>query len=1034
MTTPTHTAHIENAASSGVAIGSGDAAGIMAGNMEPTPPASPNSQYINRQDSLQHQLMLIGVTADAATHAAGQRQTDPLTFILDSIDQPFFAPAVPPPASSSSSSVDAWTLFPGGYSVHTPRLADGWPRIRAFMNAYTEPSMAAEGSVDSFGRHTAGLYSAASMGMVGAEDATSGRPATAKRAAKSGTNTKDPSKSLKNVKDFNYHYIRAEHEPNTHRLDYGRWKDALITSVAREEVNHLYQTAHSHSHALAILYARRSVLILLHLLKDELADSTPVVSSRRLSVATLAAHSAAAKIGVPSSRVLHSPESTPAAAAVPPFLRRTASVAHALSSFGPAGFIARFIALLCSAPHQLSTSVGVDGRRTGLGKLSGVVGTILLAEKHRLGMESMRVIEEGRPITQVELKKHAPIARHLIQGACTHMMTLCKRDGIEPGTRHAIIHTVEYIFDAIFALEDTHSGVSGGGVAGGVSAARSSPRSNAAYELACDAPSQVAGSSMIMMALLSVPVCTLILEVIASACYALSPSGAHCIASGAGAGGLTDANGTLNALAASLERQRLFFVRLLARVLNVRTRLIHTTPSVVQAMTSTVAAQRWIDMLHARLATLQPLVLGALEDESLAGRGTLALNSFPFSFFLRAMVDLALVFTRYQQAWDTLEHHHSQSEQSSSSTSSTVSVGLSQLPVNPDPALSSPLLLPTPAMDVSSHSTAIPASDSSDSSPSIQAISVTIAPTPPQLSPAPTQSDAPPALDRKMIEQALLEKKALWFKQLVMLDVVLTSLRSRPKGSKPVGVTGAVMSGISISPPSPSSTPSATPPHASPNASRTTPTHQPSSASIGEDELSSPHMRTSASSSAIYATPRSDRSTAASPIPSPAPSPRRMAEPHTGGTQRHSAATRQENSIPLEFVDLFWDRTQISLIEAIKKEHATEKLRMMVHTHETSTACRSKLPFVSFRSIMLILSLSHPHPRPFLLCFLFSSAPLPRSVSPLIVTPSCRPPQPNGSVPHAHTAMQPVCQHATCARPYDPRHRVPTMILRSTSR
>ena len=91
---------------------------------------------------------------------------------------------------------------------------------------------------------------------------------------------------------------------------------------------------------------------------------------------------------------------------MPGFLRAVSlasSAQHALSSFGPpglrdchtrafitafatrAGFLAKFVALLCSAPAQLSFAASVKNRDTiGLDTLREVVVAILGAEKRQL--------------------------------------------------------------------------------------------------------------------------------------------------------------------------------------------------------------------------------------------------------------------------------------------------------------------------------------------------------------------------------------------------------------------------------------------------------------------------------------------------------------------------------------------------------------------------------------------------------------------------------------------------------------------------
>lgn len=177
---------------------------------------------------------------------------------------------------------------------------------------------------------------------------------------------------------------------------------AFKAGSRRQELAQLYQTAQMTQNVLATLYARRCLLSLLYKLKDQIqTDEQQQVESKD--------------------------EKTAPPPMFPPFLRRTASLDHALSSFGPVGFLAKFIALLCSNPQQLTLPDPLQTRGSvGLDTLKEILHTILYAEQQQLQQEAMEL--QSRIVPFHRFKQSAPIARNLLQDAALHMLSLCRAD------------------------------------------------------------------------------------------------------------------------------------------------------------------------------------------------------------------------------------------------------------------------------------------------------------------------------------------------------------------------------------------------------------------------------------------------------------------------------------------------------------------------------------------------------------------------------------------------------------------------------
>jgi hypothetical protein len=806
--------------------------------------------------------------------------------------------------------------------------------------------------------------------------------------------------------DYNYRYAPlAEHDHQAHRRHYGAWKRELLQGVARLELAALFDTAARHRRALSILYARRCLLELLHLLKEQVAEQPSphaIAAARRLSVATLAAHAAAVSIGVAVAQPFDDAPSS--SGSEPPQSRRTASIAHALSSFGPAGFIAKFIALLCSAPHQLSSPLSVgDGRRSGLIRLGAIVHTILLAERQRIQSDAACALAGG------QFKGAAPIARHLLQGAVHSMLTLCRRD-IDTAVRHAVVHTVEYIFDAFFAIDDSHAQAHTAALPA-TSAALPLPVSSGADSISpSPLPSLIAGGSMLLH-LFSTPVCLLLLEVIAMASFVLSPSGTR--ATAAAAAGLSDDFIPHAAHIQCLERQRLVFVRLLARVLTFRVRIMQSSPLLLVELHRSESERRWSAVLHAKCAQLQSLSLSALEDESLAGRGSMSPTSFPHTFLLQALIDLALVWTRYERAWEALRiplpevqiapptaaaaaaatvssAGSSASARSTRASSSDVAHGASPnvaasavrrislsdaAPVFVAPAafsLSSPVL--------SSSGSAQSPSLTCDSEPSgASPLSPLLSPgraaavglsssSAPRLGSSPSFSSpsggaAVPDERQRTVRKNRDDSKARWFKQLVLLDEVLTFLRQRPRRQAPPKLGSA---------PSPLSSPAPSPQSSSPNAPAAVgdegsiaaiahiptalPSDSPNPALSAGATVSSasvaalgPRLPLSLCMAALPASTPSPSLPAASPLPAggragavdaslSADPPTILAESGISDSLVQSAPPpgRVPSDVPLAFVEIFWDRLLRNIRNAQRTQRLEDIRRQLVRSRNTA--------------------------------------------------------------------------------------------------
>ena len=898
------------------------------------------------------QLQLLGFPEPLCQQAvqSTNSETSAVSWLLDQSDRPSCTPPQP--------SAD-WSLFPGGYTVPPSRLPEGWPRIKAFLASYTEDGSSGGsgeegGDVDSFGRRT-GPSIRDTQDNRTAHKATS-RPnssgATSPQVGPGGLTSGSRARRPKGRKDVNYNHV-SEFDTRAHRAHYGAWMDSLLHAVSRQELAELEQTAIQHRQALAVLYARKCSLLLLHTLKDQLAEQSlpeAIPSARRLSVATLAAHTAAVRIGVPvAARAGFSAGEAEATTlgTAPPSLRRTASVAHALSSFGPVGFLATFISLLCSAPHQLATPlVSGDGRRTGLARLGLIVHTILLAERQRVQAEAQRFINAAR------FKTLAPIARHLLQGSLVHMMSLCRPD-VHSSRRHALLNTISYMFDAFLALEESHVWHPPGAPPAVPSSSifRASPRSSGTFSnktqtAAAESPVATAHANM-LIALFTTPVCLLMLEVIASASFALSPSSLQ--ASAAAAAGLSDdyiamPTGHIHAL----ERQRLLFVRLLSRILLIRTRSMHSSPSLWHDLHRNPTERAWSAALHRKCSQLRSLCGDALEDESLAGRGSMSVTSFPHTFFLQALVNLSLVWARYERAWEALEIDIEVSRRADSPECDGAAEqrrDSSGVPLPPLP--------PLPPRSASPSPSGSPSSELAD-------IALATHTAQSSLSASPLEPDAGTRLAalRAIRDRARDEHKSRWFSQLVLLDQVLAYLRNRPRGVAPL------KSGRAASPSaSPSASPATT--RASSHGPSTghavvglsglpsdtemqllpaaagmfvaSPVAVPSSSPTGSALSSPPHLSIN---SAVSVGGLSSAGASLSPSSGAehverSPSPINVSDVirpiGSVAPPSWSASSDGPSALPVAFVELFWERMQKDMFDAERKKRVEAKRREMVN-------------------------------------------------------------------------------------------------------
>lgn len=938
---------------------SDDALATLAGrSSKPTSPQTKRAASEARDKQTVERLQLLGFPESLCQQAVQSTPSESaaVSWLLDQSDCPSCTPLQP--------SAD-WTLFPGGYTVPSSRLPEGWPRIRAFLASYTEDGTSGGrgeegGDVDSFGRRTGPTMRDAQDSRTAHKapsrpnSAGAGSPLVGSATAV-GSTSGSRARKLKGRRDVNYNHV-SEHDARAHRAHYGAWKEALLHAVSRQEFAELEQTATQHRQALAVLYARKCSLLLLHALKDQLAEQAPpeaTSSARRLSVATLAAHTAAVRIGVPvAARAgVTGGEAATTLDTAPPFLRRTASVAHALSSFGPVGFLATFISLLCSAPHQLATPfVSGDGRRTGLAHLGIIVHTILLAERQRVQAEAQRFINAAR------FKTLAPIARHLLQGSLVHMMSLCRPD-VQSSRRHALLNTVSYTFDAFLALEESHVWHAPGAPPAVPSSSifRASPRSSGTFSsktpTASESPIAATRANM-LIALFSTPVCLLMLEVIASASFALSPSSLQ--ASAAAAAGLSDdyigamPTGYIHAL----ERQRLLFVRLLARILLIRTRSMHSCPSLWHDLHRNPTERAWTATLHRKCSRLRSLCGDALEDERLAGRGSMTVTSFPHTFFSQALVNLSLVWARYERAWEALEIEIELPRRAPSPTELEYD-GFGDLRRDSSGAPLPPLP-PLPPRSASPSPSGSPSSELVDIASTTQSAQSSLS-----ASPLEPVDGTRIAVARASRERARDEHKSRWFSQLVLLDRVLTYLRDRPRGVAPSKSGRA---------PSPSGSPSASPATTRASSHGPSPGHAvfelaavpsdtevqllpaavamfmaspgaapPSSPPTGSYPQSSPpHLSISSvgsaggSSSGVASLSPSSGTDLVERSPSPINVSDVIRPIGSAAPRSWSASPDGPRALPVAFVELFWERMQKDMFDDERKERVEAKTRAMV--------------------------------------------------------------------------------------------------------
>ena len=663
--------------------------------------------------ALAMELQLLGFPASRCLRAASTAKSlsAALSLLLDDIDS--ISPDLSSIPSGSTSTPPTWQMVSQAYWPPTMKLAEGMDKIRCFMDCYTERSSdldsgsgAGIGSdLDLMAGHRAGAMEDRASVSAASDTTVVNRKKEERKKRRKGAASIDTTRSATDELSSAYfscpHYQlhhAVDHDPAAHRREFGKWRATFESRVVyHAELLAVYKAAQHNQTALTVLYARRCLLSLLHLLKDQLraesgtavggmsAASSPFGSrhasplpspkssphhrpsssthaSPVLSIRSLGSRLSSPAGGIRALSSSPSPLSKPSTLAAPTLSplhaagsgRRggAASSGHSLSSFGPAGFLAKFVALLCSAPHQLTIPqqasqldvLSGGGGKAGLANLGDIVHTILLNEKHKLETETGR----GAHIDQHTFSVHAPIARHLLQDAIAHMLTLCKRDTAVD--RHALLNTVIYIMEAFFALEEARlqirhrrlMSIYGGEATDSVSSSASASGSRA---------------NLMLGLVFNVPVCLLMLECIAQSSYHPSTS--------------TELSAQQRDYLDAMDRQRLVFVRLVARVLALRTRYMDDyqahhvlAPTFFYAsaahhvghslsLPSTGAwlpfHQNWYRVLHARLSSIPTSMMTVVESEVYAGRGAQQQPAYPHTFFCHALVDLALLYEKFRK-------------------------------------------------------------------------------------------------------------------------------------------------------------------------------------------------------------------------------------------------------------------------------------------------------------------------------------------------------------------------------------------------
>ena len=667
-----------------------------------------------KSSALAAELQLLGFPASRCLRAASAASSlsAALSSLLDEIDSS--SPDLSSILSGNSNTPTTWQLVSQAYWPPTTKLAEGMDKIRCFMDCYTERSSdldsgsgAGIGSdLDLMAGHRAGAMEDRASVSSPTDTTTGSRKKEERKKRRKGAASVDTSRSATdelnsayfNCPHYQLHHA-VEHDPAMHRREFGKWRATFESKVVyHAELLGVYKAAQHNQTALTVLYARRCLLSLLHLLKDQLraesgtavggmsAASSPFGSrhasplpspkssphhrpsnsthaSPVLSIRSLSSRLSSPAAGIRALSASPSPLSKPSTLAAPPLSplhavgsgRRggaTSSSGHSLSSFGPAGFLAKFVALLCSAPHQLTIPqqasqldvLSGGGGKAGLANLGDIVHTILLNEKHKLETETGR----GAHISQHDFSVHAPIARHLLQDAIAHMLTLCRRDvAVE---RHALLNTVIYIMEAFFALEEARlqirhrrlMSIYGGEATDSIPSSASAAGSRA---------------NLMLGLIFNVPVCLLMLECIAQSAYHPSTS--------------AELSAQQRDYLDAMDRQRLVFVRLVARVLALRTRYMDDyqahhvmAPTFFYASAAHHAGhslslpsaaawlpfhQNWYRVLHARLSSIPTSMMTVVESEVYAGRGAQQQPAYPHSFFCHALVDLALLYEKYRK-------------------------------------------------------------------------------------------------------------------------------------------------------------------------------------------------------------------------------------------------------------------------------------------------------------------------------------------------------------------------------------------------
>ena len=660
------------------------------------------------------ELQLLGFPAARCLRAASGETnlTAALSTLLDEIDST--SPDLSSIPAGSSTAPMTWQLVSQAYWPASMKLAEGMEKIRCYMDCYTERSSdldsgsgaGIQSDLDLMAQHRTGAMEDRASGSSPSDTSAASRRKEERKKRKKGAPSIDASRSTADELSSAYltcpHYQlhhAVDHDPAAHRREFGKWRASFESKVVHHaELLAVYQAAQHNQSALTVLYARRCLLSLLHLLKDQLrAESgtalggmssasspfgsrhaSPLPSPKSsphhrpsssthaspvLAIRSLSSRLSSPAAGIRALSSSASPVSKASTLAAPPLSplhataggNRRASAApsgHSLSSFGPAGFLAKFVALLCSAPHQLTIPqqasqldvLSGGGGKAGLANLGDIVHTILLSEKVKLETETGR----GAHISQHDLSVHAPIARHLLQDAVAHMLQLCRRD--TQVERHALLNTVIYIMEAFFALEEAKLQIRHRRLMSiyGGEAADSLP-----------SPASAGGSRVnVMLGLIfNVPVCLLMLECIAQSAY--HPSTA------------VELSAVQRDYLDSMDRQRLVFLRLVSRVLALRTRYMddftahhvlaptffhasaahHTghSLSVPTAGAWLPAHQNWFRLLHARLSSIPLSMMTVVESEVFAGRGAQQQPAYPHSFFCHALVDLALLYEKYRK-------------------------------------------------------------------------------------------------------------------------------------------------------------------------------------------------------------------------------------------------------------------------------------------------------------------------------------------------------------------------------------------------